>query len=175
MAAVYGESVIFSGYEVSPQAIEMCSRKAKKNLQFFLKDLLAERGVLFDVVMAIDVIEHIEDYFGFLRKLRAKGRYKVFHIPIDLSVQSVLRCSPLLEGRDKVGHIHLFTKETALASLKDAGYEVVDYFYTRGSLELPKRGWQTNLMRLPRKLSFSVHQDLAVRIFGGFSLLVLAK
>jgi hypothetical protein len=73
----------------------------------------------FDIVMAIDVFEHVEDYFGFLRKLRGKAEYKIFHIPLELSVQSVLRSSIIIEGRKSVGHIHYFTKETALETLKD--------------------------------------------------------
>lgn len=175
LANDYSSNVIFSGYEISPQAFEICKKKEKQNLHFFLKDLLDEKDVSFDVIMAIDVLEHVDDYLGFLHRFQAKGEYKVFHIPLDLSVQTVLRSSPILKGRESVGHIHYFTKETALATLKDTGYEVVDYFYTHGSLELPNRGWKAKIMKLPRKLLFSVHQDLTVRILGGFSLLVLAK
>jgi cyclopropane fatty-acyl-phospholipid synthase-like methyltransferase len=68
-------------------------KKEKQNLRFFLKDLPDETEPAFDVVMAIDVLEHLEDYFDFLRKLKAKGTYKVFHVPLELSVQKVLRIS----------------------------------------------------------------------------------
>jgi len=169
------DGFLFYGYDISPQAFEICSKKEKHNLHFFLKDLFDEEGLTFDMVMAIDVFEHVEDYFGFLRNLKDKGIYKIFHIPLDLSVQWVLRSSPILKGRSSVGHIHYFTKETALATLKDTGYEVVDYFYTNSALELTNRGWKANLMKLPRRFFFSLHHDLAVRILGGFSLLVLAK
>lgn len=175
LANEYGDGVVFSGFDISPQAFEICRKKKKQNLQFFLKDLFDEKELTSDVALAIDVFEHVEDYFGFLRKLKNKGTYKIFHIPLDLSVQTVLRSSPILKGRSSVGHIHYFTKETALATLKDTGYEVVDYFYTSGSLELPNRGWKANLLKLPRRLFFSLHQDLAVRILGGCSLLVLPK
>jgi hypothetical protein len=80
-----------------------------------------------------------------------------------------------MEKRTKLGHIHYFTKETALAALKDAEYRIVDCFYTNISLEFSKYGWKNRLMNLPRKLLFAIHQDLAVRILGGFSLLVLAE
>ena len=175
LAIDYSDKVLFSGYEISPQALEICKKKEKQNLHFFLKDLFDEKEASFDVVMALDVFEHVEDYFGFLQKLRAKGKYKIFHIPLDLSVKTILCCSPILKGRAKTGHLHYFTKETALATLEGTGYEVVDYFYTGGSLELPNRGWKANLLKLPRKLLFFIHQDLTVRILGGFSLLVLAK
>lgn len=125
--------------------------------------------------MAIDVLEHIEDYFDFLRKLKNKGAYKISHIPLDLSVQMILRGSPIWRVRKLVGHLHYFTKETALETLKDTGFEVVDYIYTSGHLDLPNRGWIASLLKLPRKLFFLLHQDLTVRILGGFSLLVLAK
>ena len=89
LANEYGDGVIFSGYDISPQAFTICSKKEKKNLHFFLKDLLDEEELTFDVMMAIDVFEHVEDYFGFLRKLKRYGTYKIFHIPLDLSVQAV--------------------------------------------------------------------------------------
>ena len=134
-----------------------------------------ENNVHFDIVMAIDIFEHVEDYFGFLRKLKTKGDYTIFHIPLDLSVQTVMRSSPIIKGRKSVGHIHYFTKETALETLKDTGYEIIDYFYTAGSVELPNRKWKTKLLNIPRKLFFSLNKDLAVRVLGGYSILVLAK
>lgn len=171
----YDEGREYFGYEISPQAFELCKKKSKHNLTFKLLDLLEENAEYFDIVMAIDVFEHVEDYFGFLRKLKEKAEFKIFHIPLDLSVQTVLRSSPIIKRRKSVGHIHYFTKETALETLKDTGYEIVDYFYTSGSLELTNRGWKANLLKIPRTLAFSVNRDLAVRILGGYSLLVLTK
>jgi cyclopropane fatty-acyl-phospholipid synthase-like methyltransferase len=170
-----GDGIVFYGYDISPQAFEICTKKEKHNLNFFLKDLLDEEDLTFDLVMAIDVFEHVEDYFGFLRKLKNKGTYKIFHIPLDLSVRTVLLSSPILNSRSSVGHIQYFTKETALATLKDAGYELVDYFYTNTFLAYPHQSWKANLMNLSRRISFSLHPDMTVRILGGFSLLVLAK
>jgi SAM-dependent methyltransferase len=164
----------FFGYEISPHAFEVCKKKIAPNLEYFNKNLFDDPEAVFDVVMAIDVFEHVEDYFGFLRKLREKGTYKVFHIPLDLSMQTVLRGSPIMKLRSSVGHIHYFTKETALATLKDTGYDLLDYFYTDGS-QLPNRGWKADLLKIPRRLLFSVDQDLASRVLGGFSLMVLAK
>lgn len=175
LANEYGDDVIFSGYEISPQAFEICKKRERPNLHFILDDLLGKDKQRFDVVMAIDVFEHVEDYFGFLRKLKKKARYKIFHIPLDLSVQSVWRVSPILNRRKSAGHLHYFTKETALATLNDAGYDVVDHFYTCGALELSNLGWKANLMKLPRRVLFSLNRDLSVRTLGGFSLLVLAK
>jgi cyclopropane fatty-acyl-phospholipid synthase-like methyltransferase len=175
LSGMLAADVHYSGYEISPQAFELCQKKGKGNLRFFLKDLLQDDGTTFDMVMAIDVFEHVEDYFGFLRQLKRKGTYKIFHIPLELSVQMVWRASQTLHLRKSLGHIHSFTKETALATLSDTGYEIVDHFYTNSSLELPNRSWKADLLKLPRKLLFSISQDLTARVLGGFSLLVLAK
>jgi len=174
LADSFAPDVRFSGYEISPQALELCKSKERSNLHFFPADAFDDEGG-FDLAMAIDVIEHVEDYYGFLRKLGTKGAFTILHIPLDLSVQSVLRSSRLLRDREAVGHIQYFTKETALATLREAGYEVVDCFYTASRLELGNLGWRASLMKLPRRLLFSLNQDFAARVLGGFSILVLAK
>ncbi len=162
------------GYEISPQAFALCRERANDRLHFFCEDLLAVETETFELLLCLDVFEHIEDYFGFLRGLRAKATHKIFHIPLDLSVQWVWRRSPILLEREQAGHLHYFTKETALATLHDAGYEVVDWFYTPGAIANP-RSTKARLASWPRRLLSSVNQDLVVRILGGYSLLVLAR
>ena len=60
--------------------------------------------------------------------------------------------------------------------MADIGYEVIDYFYTAGSTDLKSaRNIENILLRLPRKILFALNKDLTVRIFGGYSLMILAK
>jgi SAM-dependent methyltransferase len=164
----------FFGYEISPNAYSICSRKANDRFSFKLANLL-EEPAFFDVVMAIDVFEHVEDYFGFLRQLRVKGRHKVFHIPLELSALEVARARPLIHQRREVGHIHHFSKETALATLEDTGYRIIDHCYTSGRTELGNAGWKTQVMKLPRQAMYRISPDAAARVLGGYSLLVLAE
>lgn len=167
-------SCCFCGYDISPQALEMCESRRNDRLQFKLADISRERSPLFDLMLVLDVFEHVEDYLGFLSGIRQKSNLKIFHIPLDLSVQAVLRKRGLLKRRELFGHIHYFTKETALETLRYAGYEIFDYFYTPRSIELGDE-LVKRIARLPRKLGFAIHQDLTVRILGGYSLLALAK
>jgi SAM-dependent methyltransferase len=162
----------FVGYDISPDAYRLCAPKAGGNIDFRLGNLLDE-PVEFDLAMAIDVFEHVEDYYEFLRRLRTKARYKVYHIPLDLSALALIRGEPL-RMRKSVGHIHYFDKDTALAALEDTGHKVVDWHYTSGRTELPNLGWKSRLMKGPRKALFRMGPDLAVRTLGGYSLLVLA-
>lgn len=166
---------MLSGYEISPQAFELCKTRANERLHFKLGDIRQDKDVFFDVILLIDLIEHLEDYFSFLREMKSKSQYKILHIPLDLSAQGVLRGSPLIRSRESVGHIHYFTKDIALQIMKDVEYEVLDYFYTAGSIELPAKSTVSYIARLPRRLLYAIHKDLAVRLLGGYSLMVLAK
>jgi SAM-dependent methyltransferase len=166
----------FWGYEVSPQAFEICSAKSKERLQFTLGDLL-ETDKRFDLLLCIDVFEHVPNYLSFLEKLRGHAGHFIFHIPLDLSMLTILRPNRLMKTRVGVGHIHMFTAEMALAVLKDAGYEIMDSFFTAGGLELEKnqRRLRTVLANWPRRVLGKINPRLAARIFGGYSLLVLAE
>ena len=166
----------FTGYEVSPQAHELCLRREGPGLSFRLADLRAEDpSVSFDLLLCIDVVEHVEDCFGFLRGLKARAAYTVFHIPLELFALSMVYRGFLLSQRQKSGHIHSFTKDLALALLADCGYDVVDTCYTPGYTLPHAHGWKDSLANVARRLTYPVAPDLAVRLFGGFSLLVLAR
>jgi SAM-dependent methyltransferase len=162
------------GYEISPDAYQLCARKSGGRVAFKLANFLDE-DAYYDVAMAIDVFEHVEDYFSFLRKLRGKARHKIFHIPLELSALSIMRGSPLIDARRAVGHIHHFTKETAIAALQDCGYQVHDHCYTSGRTELGHLGWKTRLLKAPRQGLYYMSPDAAARVLGGYSLLVLAE
>jgi cyclopropane fatty-acyl-phospholipid synthase-like methyltransferase len=164
----------FVGYELAPQAFSMCSERRQEHLQFHCASLL-DAQTRFDLLLCIDVFEHVDDYFGFLRGLKSKATHAIFHIPLDISAQSVLRGGKLLRERRRVGHIHMFTRDTALATLEDCGYKIVDSFYTAGSIDLPNLSWKARLMKLPRQILFAMAPDWTVRLLGGYSLLVLAK
>lgn len=92
------------------------------------------------------------------------------HIPLDLSAQSVLRPGKLMSIREKVGHIHYFTLETALATLADAGYTVREHALTR-SFDLPPESLKARAALWPRRLLPAM---LTVRVLGGYSVLVAA-
>ena len=165
----------FTGFEISPDAYAICSSKSAQGLEFRLADLLQVESEPFDLLLAIDVFEHVPDYLGFLKALKAKAGHAIFHIPLDLSVQALLRGTSYPILREQTGHLHYFTRYTALATLRDCGYEIVDWTYTRSSQELPGKGLRTRIANLPRKLVQTVSEDLSARLLGGYSLLVLAR
>jgi len=166
-------SAVFHGYDVSPKALELAGRFETDRIRMFHQDALWKGEHHYDVAAAIDVLEHVEDYMGFLRRMRRLADYFIFHIPLDITVTSVLRNS-FIRTRDTVGHLHYFTLSSALAALQDTGYVVLDYFYTPVALDMVKN-WEDRFLWLPRALLFNLVPDLGVRMLGGFPVLVLAK
>ncbi len=163
------------GCDVSPDAIAMCTGRSNKNLQFRPRDIRRDNAdAFFDLLLMLDVFEHVEDYIGMVRDIKSKAKYELFHIPLDLSVQAVARRNGLLRRRDDHAHLHYFTKETALRTLTDVGYMLTDYFYTPRCIELGDRLVQ-KIARTPRKICFAASPDLTVRFLGGYSLMVLAE
>jgi SAM-dependent methyltransferase len=163
------------GYEPSPQAFSMAKGKATTRLSFFNKSF-PEKKTHFDVILLIDVIEHLDDYIGYLRTIAPHADYFILHIPLDLSVLSLLRDWPIMKRRRAVGHIHYFTKSTALASLEDLGFTILDSFYTEIRRPAEDNFKTTLLRRFPLSCFFALGlRDLGVRIFGDHSLMILAQ
>ena len=164
----------YTGFDISPQAHELSQSHENGHLHFKLSDITKESESFFDLMLVLDVIEHLEDYFCFLRAIRSRAHYKIFHFTLDLSAQAVIRKNGLLKRRQDHAHLHYFTKETALETLSDTGYAVHDYCYTARSNEIGPHLIQ-KLFRFPRKVLFAIHHDFAARSLGGYSLMVLAE
>ncbi|MGI9518395.1 MAG: class I SAM-dependent methyltransferase [Pirellulaceae bacterium] len=167
----------WTGYDIAPRAIELAQTIDNPKLNFECRDLLApDNEDFFDLLLMIDVFEHVRDYFGFLEKCREKATLKVYHIPLEIHVSAVLR-NQVTRERYSVGHIHYFNSSSAIASLKDTGHEIVDWTYTAGCTELYRihPTFKRALANVPRWLFSRFSTGFAARMFGGYSLLVLAK
>jgi SAM-dependent methyltransferase len=178
LAALHDASpeVQYVGFEIAPDASRFWDIYKEKNILFVIDDFLSADTPHFEALLLLDVIEHIPDPFAFLKALRGRADYFVFHFPLDLSAVSVLREKPLLNVREKVGHIHYFTKGLALSLIQETGFEVMDCGYTGASFSAPQLTWKTQLAQLPRRLAnFVLGRDTGVRLLGGDTLVVLAR
>jgi SAM-dependent methyltransferase len=159
------------GYDPSSQAVGLIERSGRVELRVGAPTDVHEH---YDLLLSLDVFEHVEDYLGFLRSLRPLADWFMFHIPLDASAQSVMRERPLLTVRSSVGHLHYFTRGTALATLETAGFEIV-YDRLLFPYDRPGRRARTRIASLPRNLGRRFRPQLSARILGGSTLLVLAS
>lgn len=170
----YGPTL--TGYEISPDAFELASTRSTDRLEFRLGDVVEDEAASFDLMLVIDVIEHLEDFHNFLRGLHQHATHTIFHIPLDLSMISVvLRPDKLVRSRKNLGHLHYFTDRTALDMLEMLGYEIVDWTYTPASSMFINPSWKARMVESLRRVLFPLSAPTAVRMLGGYSLLVLAR
>jgi SAM-dependent methyltransferase len=171
------------GYDVSSHAKQYWTSENDNIIEingthpitFKLADFHQNNTERYDVLLMLDVFEHVHDPFFFLEEARQHADKFVFHIPLDLSASSVLRGQPLLNARSTVGHLHFYTKDLALDTLIRCGYDIIDWSYTGAALNGPSRGLVTKLAKLPRRLIYSMFKDWGVRLIGGETLIVLAE
>jgi len=165
----------FYGYDISPQAAAFWKDHEQHGIAFRQGDYFKLRSETYDVLLMLDVIEHLRDPFTFLERLRDTSSHFVFLIPLDLSAMTVLRGGPLIDARSNEGHIHYYTKDLAIATLKDCGFEIIDWRYSGAGIRGPQRTLKTRLAVVPRLALYALHKDLGVRALGGETLVVLAR
>ena len=167
------DPIAFTGYEISPQAHALSAKFANAHCRFVLGNAFDDPAV-YDLVLVMDVVEHVEDCFAFLRQTRRKGRWKLYQIPLETHATMVLRG---VNGRmwDEIGHLHLFTMETALRSVTHTGHRVLDWILTAGMLAKPRKNLLNHLANLVRAPLVKICPKLTVRLVGGYSILILAE
>jgi hypothetical protein len=129
----------------------------------------------YDVCLMLDVFEHVEDPFAFLRACSILSDIFVFHIPLDISVLGILFGDGLMRARRQTGHLHFYTRNLALTTLREAGFVVRDCQYTDASHTQHALTLKTRIANFPRKVFGALNKDASARILGGQTLLVLAS
>jgi 2-polyprenyl-3-methyl-5-hydroxy-6-metoxy-1,4-benzoquinol methylase len=174
----------FFGYDISPDAVKI----ANDNKNIFSKELFTNNTFQFsvastpteksDILICADVFEHVENPFEFLRNIKntvKDGGHVIFNIPLDLSIQSLLRESIILAQRKRVGHINYYTRELALATLHDTGYEIVEEIYAPWYKHYKAESITTKIINVIRNILMKTNPHLCVKLLGGSSLVVLAQ
>jgi SAM-dependent methyltransferase len=163
----------YTGFDISADA-EVFWRSLSPAVSYRVGDFNSSDEV-YDLLLLVDVFEHVEDYMSFLRKLSRRARWFVFHIPLEMHLSALLR-DRQLHARRQVGHLHYFSRATALATLEDTGYRIVNVEYTKLSQETQEgRRTLTIVANLFRAGAQAVSVDLAAKLLGGYSLLVLCR
>ncbi|SJM29741.1 class I SAM-dependent methyltransferase [Mesorhizobium delmotii] len=161
------------GIDLSPEPIAFANQYyANDQVGYAVADLGAVSGTTYDLVMLLDVFEHVDDYLGFLRSVRPLGRYFAFSIPLDMNVTSIL-FGGYMRARKMVGHLHYFTKESALATLEYAGFKVIGYRYADPGIQYGSAGGL--LASCLRVAARQLSHDVETRLFGGNGIFVLAE
>jgi len=161
------------GYDISRDAIGIAEKKSNNKLQFKLQDIaLADNSIQFDLLLVIDVIEHLENYFSFLDSILERSNYFIFHIPLDMCVWSLMREDMLIESKDRVGHIHNFTEDFIKSILRDHGFNILHQIYTEPVYKV--KSFKQKVVSVIRRILYRIHPRFCTKTLGGYSIMVLA-
>jgi SAM-dependent methyltransferase len=171
----YYPQALLAGYDIAPEASRFWSDASVNGIRLELADYLLLDEPVPDLILVLDVLEHLGNPWEFLVQLQKRAKLVAFHFPLDLSALSVLRENPLLKVRDKVGHLHYFTRGLALSLLLESGFEIIEARYTGAALDAPQRSFKTRAAGWVRRIAYAIDRDLGARLLGGETLMVLAR
>lgn len=131
----------------------------------------------YDLVLAIDIIEHIENDSILLKTIIKWGDYFVFKVPIeDNHVVNLIKflsfgiIDSSKSTEKKYGHVHHYSEQAFTELVKNSGYEILQKNY----MHLPKRHvlfWE--IIRLFVMPVWLISKKSYIRINGGFLVLLL--
>jgi len=173
---LFNKKTKFSGFDVNKKIIDLANKESNENLNFYNNDFFkTDLYKSADLILCADVYEHIEDYIGFLKKLLIGGKFFLFNIPLDISFRSILFDKVIQSNFKKVGHIHFFNKNIAKILLEYSNYKIISTVYAKNYLEIKKKSIKQKILSVPIKAVDFINEDLSASLFGGYSLVVLAK
>ena len=129
MLASFGEA---EGVDISQQALEFCRQRGLENVKFGAAESLPYEAGSFDLVTALDVIEHLDDDHAGLseigRVLRPGGRALLF-VPAFMFLWGV--------QDDVSNHRRRYDRAELIGKMKAAGFEVEQAGYANFTFFLP--------------------------------------
>jgi len=129
MLAAYGKA---EGVDISPQAVDFCHERGLNSVKLGAIEQLPYENDSFELVTALDVIEHLDDDIAGLREmrrvLRRDGRILVF-VPAFMFLWGV--------QDDVSNHRRRYTLPRLLKAVEEAGFSVEWSSYANISFFLP--------------------------------------
>ncbi len=167
------------GVDISQKAIELARKNNKdKKTEWRILDILKNDIEKFDLVLALDIVEHIDDEL-FLQKIKNTGRYFIFKVPIEdnflnnfFKKVSFGKIDQRKDSLEKYGHINYYTEDSFLKLLKREDYKIID----KTRMPLPKR---SKLLREFLRIVFLplwfISEKYYLKFNGGFTIVLCSE
>jgi hypothetical protein len=163
----------FTGYEISTTAYNLFLTNDMPNIQYRNVDFFIDNKS-YDQILAIDIIEHLNDPFAFLMSLRNFANQFIFHIPLEFNFIYLL-FNKHLDTHERYGHLHFYEKNYILAMLGKTGYSLDFWEFTPIAFIKKEKNNKTKLLNSLRSILFKFNKELTVKLLGGYSLLCTCR
>ncbi len=123
------KKIKITAVDISKESLDCFNDIAERyNIKQICTDFFTLNLNNFDLVFSQEMIEHIEDYQAALNKLSTfvqPGGYGLFSVPYKENLQAkMIRCPETGKYVHRNGHLHSFTEEKFVDSIKNAGFTI---------------------------------------------------
>jgi SAM-dependent methyltransferase len=163
------------GLDISPHALSLATQNVP-NLQSYCKSIIESGDLRADILLCIDVLEHLEDPIQNLTVMAKMSPVLLFRVPLETDL--VARLIGQKRTKRRYGHINFFSSTGLLSSLRDSGLRVVNFSYSLGALNLrtdPQASTFIKLVRLIRRTTWKIDPLICLHILGGTAMEILAQ
>ncbi len=168
-----------TGIDISQKVIDVAkSNDSNKTVTWLATDVFSAALSKHDVVLAVDIVEHVQDEQIFLKRISQLGDLVVIKVPIEVNfVNRIVKSlsggivNPLSDTEVRYGHTHHYSVGGFLSLLAGSNLRVVKIEY----MHLPKRSrifWE--ILRIMFMPLWLISKKSYVNFNGGF-LVVLLK
>ncbi len=167
-----GVDATMLGLDISPHAIDMANSRAER-IQFAVGSA-ADVPRDLDIIFCMDVVEHVEQPYEFLRSLAGKSTYVILHLPLEHSIGHLLLRKPSASYAE-FRHINFYSWETAQVLLSELPFRLVAHQFSAASMETIRivPGLAKKLTGLVRLGGYRLAPKVAPVVGGGSVLLLL--
>ena len=177
----YAKQVV--GIDVSTRAIKIARQAAKhnqvSNVYFAVQKMTVQKNN-YDLIMATEVIEHIQNDQKFLQNIYASLKKSGYLLLSTPSVNSLMYHWGWYEEFDhQVGHLRRYTAQDLSQLLRQIGFKVVTLSeresLLRSILFTTKLGFLIRFIRGPLVYLFHFVDEIFGYVFGFTDIIILAK
>lgn len=166
------------GIDISRKMIEKAkSKDNKKIIDWSIANVFDLPPNDFELVLAIDILEHVENDLAFLKQIKRLGRFIVVKTPIEKNIMNSfvkLITFGLVDEQkhteDQYGHIHHYSQKELYYLIERANLKIIFKKY----IHLPRRSkWFWEVIRIVTFPVWYISKPLYLKINGGFLLLLM--
>lgn len=177
-----GSNVI--GLEISKKAIDICRDSANSiGVSKYCKfhQINTKLNKKFDLIICSEVIEHVKDDIGLLKRLSKLLKKKGYIFISTPSINAPLYKAGLLTSFDKkVGHLRRYHPEELKTlvikmNLKIIRFEKLEGIFRNSLFVFPKWGWIIRFLKGPFSDLVTFIDLITVKFFGESNLIILAQ
>jgi len=168
------------GIDISDKMIEVAkTNDINNNVTWKVANVFDVKLDNYELVLAIDILEHVESDLGFLKHIKNIGRYLIVKVPIEKNFLNILvkiisfgKIDEYKYTEEKYGHINHYSEKDLLNLIDESELMVIG----KGYMHLPKRSkvfWE--ILRIVFFPMWWLSKSLYLKFNGGFLVLLLIK